>query len=274
MRPRRSVCVCRILKISSCLRSDGAPSTSRSCAILTSCGMDWLCSVRMSRTGSAAKRGGGGSSTSAGRGGAGAESPGGGGGVSPGPGGAGQEGAVGGLVRGGEDTAAPHALGGLHGVPLRGSHDRRDAGVLEKKHHREVARLRLESSIDEKKGSADGCVLAGEQLLDHLGERLPLLFRRFCVAVARAVHDVESPAHAIPEESLRTARRLRDACHLRAKQGVQQAGLPHVRAAEDREGGHGLPLRALAPSISRKDETHLGARGERTSQRAGPKAGT
>src|ERR1017187_2333206 len=122
-----------------------------------------------------------------------------------------QEGAVGGLVRGGEDTAAPHALGGLHGVPLRGSHDRRDAGVLEKKHHREVARLRLESSIDEKKGSADGCVLAGEQLLDHLGERLPLLFRRFFVAVARAVHDVEYPAPAIPEESLRTARRLRDA---------------------------------------------------------------
>src|ERR1039457_4348166 len=75
----------------------------------------------------------------------------------------GQKGAVRGLVCGGEDTAAPHALGGLHGVPLRGSHDRRDAGVLEKKHHREVARLRLESSIDEKKGSRSEERRVGEE---------------------------------------------------------------------------------------------------------------
>src|ERR1035441_11056889 len=68
----------------------------------------------------------------------------------------GQKGAVGGLVRGGEGTAAPPALGGLHGVPLRGSHDRRDAGVLEKKHHREVARLRLACATAREKGSPHG----------------------------------------------------------------------------------------------------------------------
>src|SRR5665647_575439 len=61
----------QLVKIAQDLEVEGAPSTSRSCAILTSCGIEWLCSVRMSRTGSAGASGApaaaGASSTSAGR---------------------------------------------------------------------------------------------------------------------------------------------------------------------------------------------------------------
>src|SRR6266545_6356071 len=114
---------------------------------------------------------------------------------------------------------------------------------------------------------------AQQKTLDQPFEALSLFSSRLCISVARTIHDVELLADAVPVERLRAARRLRDSCDLRAKEGVQKAGLPDVRAAEDRESGHGVPFRAFARPMSRQNETHIGARSERTSHAAGPDAG-